>query len=386
MRARTVAAIFTVSSFLALTASSVPAATEFQCGPGGKPNASKKKCDCPADKVEQTDAKGTSRCVARPPAPPLPKPTTSPTTKPTTSSTTSSTTKPTTTAPTSTPTIVPTATSFPSPPPLPTPSVIATPTTTLTKTPLPVPTVIAKPTPGAFACPAGMLIVTGGTFSPTPHSSSDPKTRTIVSFCLDATEVTVDAYAKCVASKKCGLPYRAFDAASAPFCNWGHPKGRANHPINCVVLDQADAFCKAAGKRLPFAEEWEWAARGGAKATKFAWGNPEPSPSLLNACAGECPPNFAIKTSGSIKPMYLGADAFPETAPVGSFPAGNFGLFDMAGNVGELTRRMGQTNAIEVWGGGFLSNDFDEVATTSRSYDTGNSQTGFRCALIPELE
>jgi sulfatase modifying factor 1 len=247
-------------------------------------------------------------------------------------------------------------------------------------------TVGKSPAPGGVACPGGMVAIAGGTFEPTQHSSSDPKVRTIVPFCLDVTEVTLGEYAKCVGAKKCGEPYRAYDAASAPFCNWEHPKGRTNHPINCVVLDQADAFCKAAGKRLPFAEEWEWAARGGVAATKFPWGNAEPTPALLNACAGECPPNFATKTSGSIKPMYLGADAFPETAPVGSFPAGNFGLYDMAGNVGELTRRMGQTNAIEVWGGGFLSNEFDDVATTSRIFDTGNSQTGFRCALTPELE
>src|SRR5262249_42967811 len=163
-------------------------------------------------------------------------------------------------------------------PPLPEPTVVvAPPSTTLTKSPPfpgPAPTgVVVKPGSGPFACPAGMVGIAGGTFEPTPYySGTKKKPRTIVPFAMDATEVTVREYAKCIGSKKCKEPNEAFDKTSAPFCNWLHPKGRANPPINCVAFDEAATFCKAVGKRLPFAEEWEFAARGGTKGTPYPWG------------------------------------------------------------------------------------------------------------------
>jgi formylglycine-generating enzyme required for sulfatase activity len=231
-----------------------------------------------------------------------------------------------------------------------------------------------------------MAAVAGGTFEPTPfYQGAKKKPMTVVSFCLDATEVTVEAYNACVASKKCKEPDTGY--TNEVFCNWGHPKGRAKHPINCVAFDEAKNYCVANGKRLPFAEEWEWAARGGIQATKYPWGNAEPNPTLLNACAGECVPNYAAKTGYAISPMFLGADPFPETAPVASFPVGNSGLYDMAGNVAELTIRLDNQNELESWGGGYFAHDPAEVAATGHLTGSGDQRDrGFRCALVPELQ
>jgi formylglycine-generating enzyme required for sulfatase activity len=111
--------------------------------------------------------------------------------------------------------------------------------------------------------------------------------------------------------------------------NWQHPEGadsaitgRANHPVVHVAFEDALAFCKWAGKRLPTEAEFEFAARGGLHAKRFCWGD-EFRPQgkwMANTWQGLFP---SINTR---------EDGYRTTAPVGSFPANGFGLFDMAGN------------------------------------------------------
>ena len=114
--------------------------------------------------------------------------------------------------------------------------------------------------------------------------------------------------------------------------NWRHPegpessiKGRENYPVVQIAYDDALAYAKWAGKRLPTEAEWEFAARGGLAGRLYAWGD-EFRPgdkAMANTYQGR----FPVKDTG--------ADGFAGIAPVRSFPANGYGLYDMAGNVWE---------------------------------------------------
>ena len=217
---------------------------------------------------------------------------------------------------------------------------------------------------------------------------------TVADFWLDRTEVTVGAYAGCVRAGKCSEPepHMAERGNYRVFCNWHHPEGRAAHPINCVDYEQATAFCAWAGKRLPSEAEWEFAARAGAEGRKFPWGNDEPKATQLNACGDECTKNLIAQRFPGGKPLYPVNDGWPETAPVGSFPAGasKHGVLDLAGNVWEWTSTLyatydGKSTELKrvlrggSWGGGDART---ERATNRFRLDPSSRAQflGFRCA------
>jgi formylglycine-generating enzyme required for sulfatase activity len=117
-----------------------------------------------------------------------------------------------------------------------------------------------------------------------------------------------------------------------PGANWRHPqgpgshiKGKENYPVVHISWDDANAYCKWAGKRLPTEAEWEWAARGGLLNNIYAWGN-EPVEKGMPKC------NY---WQGKFPVYNTGIDGFSGAAPVKSFPANGYGLYDMAGNVWE---------------------------------------------------
>jgi formylglycine-generating enzyme required for sulfatase activity len=196
----------------------------------------------------------------------------------------------------------------------------------------------------------GVAQLDGGTFA----SGETKETVTVAAFALDLTEVTVDAYARCVSAGKCSAP------DTGRFCNW-NVGGKGNHPINCVDWNQATAYCEWAGKRLPSEAEWEWAARGQARGTKYPWGNEAPESRACWNRAGQ------------------------GTCAVGAFRRGDApgGIDDLAGNVWEWTSTAYTSSARAFRGGGWVSADPSFLRAANRdggdpSYRVGD--LGFRCA------
>lgn len=198
-------------------------------------------------------------------------------------------------------------------------------------------------------CPAGMVHVPAGGLMMGSSEYVAERPAELDGFCIGRTEVTVAEYQACVLAGACqaATTTHYFDdpdsederrrlAYDRQFCNAGRPD-RANHPINCVDAHMADAYCAWAGRRLPTEVEWEYAARG-RDGRRYPWGNEPPGPRLLNVCGPECTSHLR-KMGGMGSHEFDFDDGWPETAPVGSFPAGAspFGVLDMAGNVEEWT-------------------------------------------------
>jgi sulfatase modifying factor 1 len=116
--------------------------------------------------------------------------------------------------------------------------------------------------------------------------------------------------------------------------DWRHPSGpgssivdKGNHPVVHVGYEDAEAYAKWAGKRLPTEAEWEYAARGRLEQKRYPWGD-ELKPGdrwMANIWEGRFPVNDSAD------------DGFAGIAPVAQFPANGFGLHDVAGNVWEWT-------------------------------------------------
>ncbi len=113
---------------------------------------------------------------------------------------------------------------------------------------------------------------------------------------------------------------------------WRHPEGpassiagREQHPVVQVSWDDAAAYAKWAGGRLPTEAEWEFAARSGSSGHRYTWGDDWPDTPMANTWEGE------FHANNSLKDGALG------TAPVRSYPPNAFGLYDLAGNVWEWT-------------------------------------------------
>lgn len=182
------------------------------------------------------------------------------------------------------------------------------------------------------SCPAGMVWVPPGDF--TMGGTSAP--RHVNGFCMDRTEVTVDAY-RAYATPPTAQNWNPGNAGWDSACN-GARMNRGNHPINCVDWHQAESYCRSRGWRLPTETEWEYAAQR-PDGREYPWGNNAPDRDRLNACGPECVSWASRVVQGNWIPIYSTSDLWETTAPVGTYTCGATvdGLFDMAGNVWEWT-------------------------------------------------
>jgi formylglycine-generating enzyme len=113
-----------------------------------------------------------------------------------------------------------------------------------------------------------------------------------------------------------------------PGAQWRHPGGPKTTlegldalPVVAVTAQDAQAYAQWKGRQLPTEQEWEWAALGGQTETPGNTAQPQEA----NTWQGFFPLSNQAK------------DGFARAAPVGCFKPNAYGLFDMIGNVWELT-------------------------------------------------
>jgi sulfatase modifying factor 1 len=242
---------------------------------------------------------------------------------------------------------------------------------------------VPNPTPAPGAAPEGIVWLPGGEFSMGAADAPDmndvgmkatedsrPIHRVYVDgFWMDKTDVTnqqFEAFVKAtsyitIAERKPraedypGAPPENLVAGSIVFsppdhpvplndhfqwwsyvhgANWRHPlgpdsdiKGKESYPVVQIAYEDALAYAKWAGKRLPTEAEWEYAARGGLSGKPYVWGE-------------EFRPNgkwMANTHQGTFPVKDTGEDGHIGIAAVAQYPPNGYGLFDMAGNVWQWT-------------------------------------------------
>lgn len=180
---------------------------------------------------------------------------------------------------------------------------------------------------------------------------------------------------------------------------WSAPEGpgssvedRLEHPVVHVSWNDAAAFARWCGGRLPTEAEWEHAARSGRSDRRYPWGDDEPTDTVT-------PCNI---WQGRFPDLNTAADGYVGTAPAGSFAPNPAGLFNMAGNVWEWCEDAFRVRSLGRWGrerdrlalaerervmkgGSYLCHAsychrYRIAARMGRNPDTSTGHTGFRVA------
>lgn len=253
-----------------------------------------------------------------------------------------------------------------------------------------------------------MIAFDGGTFlmgSETGLPQEKPVHKvTVDAFSIDKSPVTVaqfKVFAEATGYKTEAEKYGDSGVFNLEIKNWELMKGAFwkkpfgpdgpaatnNHPVVHVSWNDAVAYAKWAGKRLPTEAEWEYAARSGKNSgEKFSWGNEVSTNGKY----------FANTWQGTLeKPETLDGHTF--TCPVGTFGENQAGLTDMGGNVwqwcsdnykaypGSTAAIREDANVKTIRSGSFFYDQYgeDSFSVSGRSmnsHETSLFNTGFRCA------
>jgi formylglycine-generating enzyme required for sulfatase activity len=283
----------------------------------------------------------------------------------------------------------------------------------------------------------GQQVIAGATFAMGDHfGDGDPADGegpvhevTLAPYLVDETAVTNAAFARFVRAtghvteaEQLGVSavfHLAVDAArgdvlhrldSTPWwvavkgADWRHPAGPRSsigdlphHPVVHVTWNDAQAYCRWAGKRLLTEAEWEYAARGGLSGRRFPWGDElhDGGAWRLNVWQGDFPHRNSLD------------DGHLTTAPVKSYRPNGYGLFQTVGNVWEWCadwfdpgyyaespaddpRGPAHGHARVMRGGSYLCHDsycnrYRVAARTGNTPDSASANVGFRCGnSLPE--
>jgi formylglycine-generating enzyme required for sulfatase activity/streptogramin lyase len=186
-----------------------------------------------------------------------------------------------------------------------------------------------------------LITIPGGTFTfgaAGLSPANPPRAVPVDTFRIDRTLVTAAQFRECVQAGCCTL----IPPPEACATNYSAtPGARDNHPMNCVSLAEATAFCAWTGKEIPTEEQWEYAARGpGATPRSFPWGNVPP----LWANSKLVDPSPVCSSYETTNPPTSQAGC-----PVGAHgPQGDTpeGVQDMAGNVRQWTTNCDNVNCV----------------------------------------